>query len=242
MSVLMGSGGDRPPSGYVTQGRYFDGVNDYATKAANLCADGKVLSGSLWLRQSAFATAGVILSTHLVANLSPGFSFRFTPFSGAFNLLARDSSIRLNAAISGVSGRTDWHNYLFSFDMADAAKRSLLLDGGGAATWTIYTNTNLDFATGLTNIGAFGDLTTRSQVNIAELWLTNSYIDFTDQANVKKFFKDGKPVNLGANGSTPTGAQPLIYMPYGDPADNKGSLGNFTVTGSLDVSSTSPSD
>jgi hypothetical protein len=49
-------------------------------------------------------------------------------------------------------------------------------------------------------------------------------------------------VDLGATGTTPTGAQPLIYMPAGDPATNAGTGGNFTVTGTLDVSSTSPSD
>ena len=46
---------------------------------------------------------------------------------------------------------------------------------------------------------------------------------------------DGKPANLGADGSTPTGTQPILYLanPFGTFQNNLGSGGNFTENGEL---------
>jgi hypothetical protein len=64
-------------------------------------------------------------------------------------------------------------------------------------------------------------------------------------ATIAKFFSAaGKPVALGADGSTPTGTAPRIFF-SGDNssfATNKGTGGSFTLTGSLTNASTSPSD
>jgi hypothetical protein len=56
--------------------------------------------------------------------------------------------------------------------------------------------------------------------------------------------RNGKPVNLGTNGQTPTGTIPAMFF-SGDASGfptNQGTGGAFTLTGSLTNASTSPSD
>lgn len=84
---------------------------------------------------------------------------------------------------------------------------------------------------------------------IAEVWMDPTYIDFSVEANRRKFYgADGKPVDLGADGSVPTGSQPATYLSVrpGDTAadfcTNRGTGGNFTQSGTLTLASTSPSD
>lgn len=85
--------------------------------------------------------------------------------------------------------------------------------------------------------------------DMAECWFDDSYIDFSVEANRRLFYSaTGKPVDLGSDGSTPTGSQPIIYLSVrpgdvaADFATNRGSGGNFTQNGTLAVASTSPSD
>lgn len=57
------------------------------------------------------------------------------------------------------------------------------------------------------------------------------YIDLTAPANLEKF-RDSltlEPVDLGFMGQIPTGSQPSIYLPYGHPADNRGSWQNYVA-------------
>lgn len=65
------------------------------------------------------------------------------------------------------------------------------------------------------------------------------------QATRRKFISaSGKPVDLGADGSTPTGTAPTIFFSGNSSgfATNKGTGGAFTLTGSLTNAATSPSD
>jgi hypothetical protein len=74
---------------------------------------------------------------------------------------------------------------------------------------------------------------------MSEFWFANESLLEMDgtisDATLDKFIKDGCPVDLGANGSTPTGTQPPIYFSraHGAPAStfgtNLGSGGTFTT-------------
>lgn len=62
----------------------------------------------------------------------------------------------------------------------------------------------------------------------------SEYIDFSVEENRRKFFDvSGSVVNLGVDGSTPTGSQPEIYLgnDYDTFHQNLGSGGDFTVSG-----------
>jgi hypothetical protein len=72
-----------------------------------------------------------------------------------------------------------------------------------------------------------------------------THLDLSVEANRRKFISAaGKPVSLGANGSTPTGSQPIIYLanPTATWQDNLGAGGNFTENGALADAATNPSD
>ena len=100
--------------------------------------------------------------------------------------------------------------------------------------------TDTDWGVGSTTLGA-------SKLNacLSEFWVSNEYIDLSVEANRRKFIdSSGKPVDLGSDGSTPTGTAPLIYLPNpsGTFENNAGTGGNFTVTGALTACADSPSD
>jgi hypothetical protein len=85
---------------------------------------------------------------------------------------------------------------------------------------------------------------------MAELFFApGQFLDFSVQSNRRKFRSSGgKPISLGADGSTPTGTKPLIYLHLDDAetannfATNRAGNGNLTVTGALTTRATSPSD
>jgi hypothetical protein len=92
--------------------------------------------------------------------------------------------------------------------------------------------------------------TTKFNGSMAELYFnTVAYMDFTVVANRRKFISSLlKPMDLGADGSLPTGSPPIVYFHLADgeaPANfaiNRGTGGNFSITGALTTASTSPSD
>lgn len=84
---------------------------------------------------------------------------------------------------------------------------------------------------------------------LAEFYFApGQHLDFSIAANREKFISGGKPVDLGATGSTPTGTAPLVYLHLDNAesaanfAVNRGTGGNLTVTGALTTRATSPSD
>lgn len=65
----------------------------------------------------------------------------------------------------------------------------------------------------------------------AEIWFAGEYLDLSVDANVRKFVDaSGNPVDLGEDGSTPTGNQPLVYFPGDDMTTNLGTGGDFSLT------------
>lgn len=98
---------------------------------------------------------------------------------------------------------------------------------------------------------SYGDAGTTQRWNggLAELYFCpGQYLDFSVTANRRKFISaDLLPVNLGSDGSTPTGTIPAIYMHLdsAETADdfmiNRGGGGNFNISGGpLSLASTNP--
>ena len=84
--------------------------------------------------------------------------------------------------------------------------------------------------------------------DIFDFWLdTQVYFDLTSAANLQKFISGGKPVDLGSDGSEPTGSAPTVFMRVlaggsaSDFATNRGDGGGMTAVGStISLSSTNP--
>lgn len=95
------------------------------------------------------------------------------------------------------------------------------VDLNGGTIWAVGAN----FSGGLRKLaGCLGDLWFDSGTSLGA-------------SDVTKFY-DGKPVGLGADGSTPTGSAPVLYL--GNPAatfhqDLSGNDNDFTVTGALEA-------
>lgn len=63
------------------------------------------------------------------------------------------------------------------------------------------------------------------------------YFDFTVESNRRKFVTAGlEPVNLGTNGENPTGSQPVIWLPTGDPTSSSGTIDPFTLESGTAIS------
>lgn len=83
-------------------------------------------------------------------------------------------------------------------------------------------------------------------LDVANPWFApGQFIDFSVLGNRRKFVDgSGKPVDLGTDGSIPTGTAPAIFFSGNASsfAINKGTGGAFTLTGALTNASSSPSD
>ena len=86
--------------------------------------------------------------------------------------------------------------------------------------------------------------------DMAEMYIDlDTRTDFSVEANRRKFFSStGTPVDLGSDGSSPSGASPVVYLSVrkGEAAtailSNRGTGGDYTDGGSVSLSSTSPGD
>ncbi len=226
---------------YITSGRDFDGTNDHASLANGPAGivDGKQGLLSYWERVDVSNGGSIIGST--------GFKFsaacRNTP-SNAPNIFAANAAGAAVLDLRGltVRGTGTWFHVLASWDLVAGVGHLYVSDTDDKNQVTLVDDT-IDYTVASWAIGAEVPTGGRFSGCLSEIFFHTSYLDLSVTANRRKFISaGGKPVSLGADGSTPLGVQPLIYMPNGDPASNLGTGGNFTVTGSLDVASTSPSD
>ena len=105
-------------------------------------------------------------------------------------------------------------------------------------------NVNVSVA-GMTTVGAQNGPYFKFKGFCGDFWFTQTYIDISDESNRRKFISTGgKPINLSANGSEPTGSQPLVFMSGATASwhTNKGTGGGYTEYGALTNAASSPSD
>ena len=138
-----------------------------------------------------------------------------------------------------------WHHIICSCDLASGLGKIYVDDADNTGTPTL-TNTDMDLTHPNNDVGALSSgATNKLEGDLADLWFDTSYIDLSVEANRRDFIDtSSKPVDLGSDGSTPTGGQPIVFL-SGDTDDwhtNKGSGGGFTENGALTTASTSPSD
>lgn len=238
----------------------FDG-SDYLTRMSNLTSLGSSNSGilSLWLRSDAW-------------NTSDGQTFIFNDFDANpavddwhFALFNDDASTNGVSALwtsGGGASQTaidfslalnTWHHILLAWELDASPIVQLYVNGsstgsfsGGPTALTVpWANTD-SWWIGTFRNGPFGNF----NGGLAELYFApGQYLDISVQANREKFRSAaGKPVSLGADGSTPTNTVPKIYLHLDDGeaaanfATNRSGNGDFTVTGSLTTYATSPAD
>ena len=239
-------------SAYVATATDFDGTNDYMTRGADLTgmADGRKGTLSFWVRFDGgdAALQNILFNTTGAA----GFGIRkhTTNVMRTFLRNAAGTSVFDFDTTNTYTAGATWRHFLYSWDtdfsagnkiahcyVTDAVE-TLVKTDASAAFDIDYTMTG--WAVGANSAGS-------AKLNgcLSELWFNPTYLDITVEANRRKFISaTGKPVSLGADGSTPTGLRPILYLKNASATfqNNLGSGGNFTVTGALDACSSSPSD
>lgn len=238
----------------VCDGAFFDGTNDWLSRAGTLsgAADSKSGIASFWYRSgSDAATNRTIFSSDIGG---PKLGLNRTS-GGLMSISGRNAAGTL--ILSGTSTNTvliagGWKHILFSWDLAAAALSCYFSDVAETLTSVTTTNDTLNYAeaTGNTGVGAASTGAGKCFCDLADVYIAyGKFLDLSLVANRRKFISaSGKPVHLGTDGSLPTGTAPIVYTHIDDGeavanfGTNRGTGGNFTVNGTLTTSSSSPSD
>jgi hypothetical protein len=183
-------------------------------------------------------------------------SARFQFFLGTSNNVnlrlenAANTIIMLDNSNSALVASANWYHILVAWDLSVPTCQLYINDAQETAPSTCSADT-VDGSVAEWGIGASIGGTLPFNGCISEYYYNQTdFLDMDTEANRRKFndgtggSAGGKPVNLGADGSTPTGNQPIVYL-NGDETDfqtNQGDGGNFSVTGTLTACSSSPSD
>lgn len=206
---------------------------------------------SMWVKWNTFSGTDFFLQpggglSHSLT-LRSDETFRIYFFNSSAESFAFNSSI-----LTGSYTTSDWIHILASWDVNftqgnrlyhlyinDVSDATITIDGTDAMipNWGSAT----DMYIGHNGSGSF-----EPEADMAEFyWNIGEYLDLSVTANRRKFISTtGKPIDLGADGSTPTGTAPIIYLPNSASTfhQNEGTGGDFTATGTFVDASTSPSD
>lgn len=238
-------------SAYRALGVTFDGTNDYMVRGGGLtgAVDSRLGMASFWVNLNGgdaatmFVFRGAANGPRLVRSNANLWAVTLLNAAGT-------SSFTIRAATQSVVA-TGWQHVLVSWstDAAAGAKIGQIYidDVSDPGTFTDadaafdidYTDT--DHAIGADTAG-----TAKLNADLADMavWF-GERLDLSVVANRRKFISvAGKPVPLGVDGSGPTGTPPIVFQrgPAATFAINRGTGGDFTVTGALTDAATSPSD
>ena len=240
--------------GFVVDGADFDGTNDYMTRGAGLsgAADSKLLTIAGWIFRRGTMTTQRILGSATSVGGSGTNQARVG--SGTLDQLfinwLNTSGAQVLSMNSGATTipSSAWTWFAISVDMDDAAKRHVYFNDTSVINVSTYTvGETLDFTKADWSIGASPDGTLKLNGGLADLNMWSAYINLSTEANRRLFFSaSGKPVNPAA--AIAALGTPLFRFHLDDGeaaanfATNDGGGGNFSVSGSLSTTGTSPSD
>ena len=237
-------------AGYVTGAVNFDGTNDVSARGADLTgsADAATWMFSMWILPASTLGGSAVAQRNLY--FAEG-GFGYVRLTTADNLLvhfesATSSTFCTFLSTGTISSTNGWSHIAFSCDGSSGA---LMLRGATNWTSTAFVSTAApDFTRVNHLIGANSTAVVSPYTgDLADFWMhMSTYIDV--RANIGNYISGGKPVDLGSSGAIPTGSQPIMFfkMAAGSSgstfAVNIGSGGNFSITGALSESTSSPSD
>jgi hypothetical protein len=230
----------------------FDGTDDYMTRGAAFTGISSSTQGifSCWVRfdggdgseQTLLADVNVVCMVRKKTDNKVEITLWDTISS---NILAFNSS--------AITAGATWVHILASWDTGTTPKVSHLYvtDVSDKTVTVNAVNPAAVLMTGSNwGVGARTGGSNKLDGCLAELYFApGQFLDFSNSVNRRKFITSGgKPVNLGADGSVPTGVAPIAYFSIraggaaADLATNKGTGGNMTITGTLALASSNPSD
>ncbi len=228
---------------YAALAKDYDGSTNFALRGADLTnnANSKLGTISVWFRIDAGdGTARIILD-----NTAAAYSLRLTT-ANRLRLFLFDTSPALVLDVTTTTSFTAaaaWHNVIWSFDLENAIVQ-LAVDAliESPIITVAPVNSDIDWTKPDHSIGASNAGFTMFDGCLSEIYFnTAEFLDLTDPDSIPRFVDpDGFPVDLGATGAFPTGAQPIVYIPAGDPAANLGYGGNYVNQAALTACSSDP--
>lgn len=228
------------------RGMEFNGFVDCYTRGADLVgnADGRLGTISGWFRIDAGDGMWRVI---LGANANRVLVLMQNNNTFRVNMVSGGGANVVDFITAGVylADPTVWHHFMASWDTA-VPTGTLWIDGAQPVLGTNVVNNNvIDYtrpswgfaATDVPNLIWNGALS-ECYFNFAE------YLDLTVAANRERLrHPNGQPSNVWADGSFPTGTQPIMYMvEEGGVIVNRGSGGAFAAAGAPVLSADSPKD
>lgn len=243
---IIGAGGGGGGAGYAAHAVKLDGTNDYLTRGAGLtgAADSKTGLVSFWIN---FKGGDATLQRILYAATVDLFLVekRTTNKFRIYGTSSSSTKLELHSS-SAYTSSSGWIHFLASWDLSTPETYLYINDandegGGGTAVDSTIDLTHSDWG-----IGAEAAGNQLINADLADFYFEDTFLDISVLANRRKFIDSGgKPVDLGSDGSTPTGSSPLIVLNDQVTAgweSNNGTGGGMSENGALADGADSPSD
>ena len=233
---------------YNAAASIFDGVNagDKLVRTSQLTGISDTKTGTFRFSVNSFPDAGTIMCVSTDSSVGTFALVRQTS-AGALIITAKNASgtTIVEATLTGYSIKDKWETHCITFDLTDTSKRAWLVDGVATSpTWSTYTNDTIDYTraeSAIANQYGTGSGASGFKGTLSDLWFDNSYT-----ADLSVFYDTvtDKPKALGADGSTPTGSSPKVYLPLrgNDAGNNKGTGGDYTVNSGPFTGARGPSE
>lgn len=231
-------------SGSFARAYVFDGTNDFWTRGAALTgvADSKSFTSQFWFDTSDSGTSMTIMRSDVG---------RFEIRRESTNRIRFIGKNAANTIICDVNSNSTYtsglHHVVCSVDLATATAH-LMIDGADdLQAGATLTDDTIDFTDGSNfGVGANDSGATKFNGELSALFFQDGTYQDVETNIANWICAGGGQADLGADGSTPLGLQPLLFInTHVDDVNangtNLGTGGNGTVTGTL-VAGTDPSN
>ena len=230
----------------------FDGTNDLMLRGGELTGNADAKVGILRVCLRIDGGDGVLRRVFSLqtGSGSPGLSLLFLATNKirlAGNNAAGTSILRKDTTPTYTAGAT-WLTISGAWNLATPESQLYVGDSAPALDANVNTDDTLDYTKGNCAIGAQGDGAAKFNGCLAEIiFWPATYASLDTEANRRLLVgADGKPVDPAA--AIAAWGTPIVHQHIDDGgaaadfATNLGSGGDFTITGTLDVCDSSPTD
>lgn len=253
MVVLTATDVGAAPAPYLIGAVHFDGANSSLHNASLASVDGAELCFSFWARVTNTNVKNVFVSNPDIYNTYADFNS-----TGLMDVSMAGPTTKLFAESTGnvTNFASAYRHFIGAVKTDLAAGNKIMKLYVDDVNVSFINPVDADIAFNIaTNALPFyiGDATggDGATMDLSEFWfapnqsiMVNGDIPVATRRKFRTL--DGKPVDLGANGSIPTGTAPAIFFHRADGADastfanNLGTGGSFTLTGTMVSASGGP--
>ncbi len=244
---LAAAGVSAGPAPFSVLAVEYDGTNDRLKHLGPMAGatDSKQGTFSCWIKANAgmdgslrrFFTISTTAGNWRVIVLKGGATetFTFHAKNSAGTQLLQCTTTATRSSANG------WYHIMFAYDL-NVPKAIAVVDGAIGTNNQILVAGTVQLARSTDDWWAGAEEgTTKLDGCLTQVYFHDVFVDLATLAGREKFIKDGKPVDLGANGELPTGTQPIVFLKKGN-LENAGTGADYVLTGSTPACATSPSD